>query len=125
MAKALLCILWLLPTVEPQRAEQLWQAVLATVVEPEDVSGLRMPQVIMGTPSQELAREGGEVRGTYDPVTNTATAMDEKALVHELCHAALFQAKGLAAMYDELRVRGCSRGAALYLYVERGEVSDG
>lgn len=118
--KLLLAILWLLPTVEPQRAEQLWQAVLATVVEPEDLSGLRMPRVVMARPSQGLARQGGEVRGTYNHITNTATAMDAEALVHELCHAALFQTEGLAAMRDELRVRGCSRGAALYLYVWAG-----
>ncbi len=117
--KFLLAIFCLLPTVEP-RAEQLWQAVIATVVESEDITGLRMPRVIMARPSQELARQGGEVRGAYQPLTNTATAMDAEALVHEFCHAALFQTEGLAAMRDELRVRGCSRGAALWLYVSDG-----
>ncbi len=112
-------IFCLLPTVELQ-AEQLWQAVIATVVESADVTGLRLPRVIMAKPSQELARQGGEVRGDYNHIANIATAMDVKALVHEFCHAALFQTEGLAAMRDEMRVRGCSRGAALWLYVRAG-----
>lgn len=104
------------PVIETERTEQLWQSVLVTVgVKPEEV---QMPKVIMAKLSQELARQGGEVRGTYNPITHTATAVDEEALRHELCHAVLFKTEGFAAMRDELRVRACSMGAALYLAVK-------
>lgn len=79
-----------------------WQCTLDTLGAQRN---LEMPKVVIAMPDQSRARQGGEVRGYYDYVTNTVTAVDRKAVIHEFFHAALYQTEGLAAMRDELRVR--------------------
>jgi hypothetical protein len=112
LAAGLLLVIWVSAlgevgarSADTGRVEQAWQRAVVAVGAAERIEDLRMPKVIFDKPPQGLARRGGEVRGAYNPFTNTATAMDYEALVHEFCHAALFQTEGLAAMRDEVRGR--------------------
>jgi cytochrome c1 len=95
---------------ELERVERAWRCAVAALGA-EHIEGLKMPKVIFEKPPQGLARRGGEVYGAYNPYTNTVTATADEALVHEFCHAVLFQTEGLAAMRDEARVRAqCGGG---------------
>ena len=65
--------------------------------------------MLLQRPSQRLSRCGGEVRGAYDFLADTVTALDYDAVRHELVHAALFKTEGLVASRDEARVRSLAR----------------
>jgi hypothetical protein len=117
-------------STKSDRIKQVWQSAVVAVGHADRIKDLRMPKVIFEKPPQSLVRSGDEVYGFYNHFINTVTISPglgraprkwgqppvrrrttEEVLVHEFCHAVLFQTEGLAAMHDEARVRGLTMKA--------------